>query len=303
MLFIDFIKFVAAERGTDGVRDWSSILVLLLVTNATPPPLPTRGCDTMLKPASLKRAQRAPSSFFIHVSVSAKISKASSTASSRMSIALFLSEKQFRRPNLSLLDTVSFLTGTGDGWGIVDQLRCETSNSLQLNKFSAKFIFFPNIASLPTVYQSKSRSLPLNDGRMMASLKSFGKTPFVRLSLTIRDNTGISSGSASFTMLEGIGSREQCFLFISRIVLASSSSVTGLNLVNDDLQGSSVLLEILSERFCRTFWNSLAIPPAVFITNGEKTPPGAIIIWVPRSDFTGARYQKSLLRPTFFKRL
>eukprot|EP00116_Pleurobrachia_bachei_P016489 sb/3476751/ len=30
---------------------------------------------------------------------------------------------------------------------------------------------------------------------------------------------------------------------------------------------------------------------------------GAIIIWVPCSLFTGARYQKSILRPTFFKRL
>eukprot|EP00116_Pleurobrachia_bachei_P017991 sb/3478253/ len=28
---------------------------------------------------------------------------------------------------------------------------------------------------------------------------------------------------------------------------------------------------------------------------------GAIIIWVPRSDFTGACYQKSILRPTFFQ--
>eukprot|EP00116_Pleurobrachia_bachei_P016123 sb/3476385/ len=31
------------------------------------------------------------------------------------------------------------------------------------------------------------------------------------------------------------------------------------------------------------------------------THAGAIIIWVPCSDFTGARYQKSILRPTFFK--
>eukprot|EP00116_Pleurobrachia_bachei_P004974 sb/3465236/ len=37
--------------------------------------------------------------------------------------------------------------------------------------------------------------------------------------------------------------------------------------------------------------------------NSHPKWPGAIIIWVPRSDFTGARYQKSLLRPTFFKRL
>eukprot|EP00116_Pleurobrachia_bachei_P007915 sb/3468177/ len=35
----------------------------------------------------------------------------------------------------------------------------------------------------------------------------------------------------------------------------------------------------------------------------QRFSTGAIIIWVPRSDFTGARYQKSLLRPTFFKRL
>ena len=63
-----------------------------------------------------------------------------------------------------------------------------------------------------------------------------GNKPFVRLSLTIRDNTGMSSESASLIMLEGIGSREQCFLFISRIVLASFSSVTGLNLVNEDVQ-------------------------------------------------------------------
>eukprot|EP00116_Pleurobrachia_bachei_P011552 sb/3471814/ len=40
----------------------------------------------------------------------------------------------------------------------------------------------------------------------------------------------------------------------------------------------------------------------------QKDPPvpwlkNLTIIWVPRSDFTGARYQKSLLRPTFFKRL
>eukprot|EP00116_Pleurobrachia_bachei_P015220 sb/3475482/ len=35
----------------------------------------------------------------------------------------------------------------------------------------------------------------------------------------------------------------------------------------------------------------------------EKCIHPTIIIWVPCSDFTGARYQKSILRPTFFKRL
>eukprot|EP00116_Pleurobrachia_bachei_P002380 sb/3462642/ len=39
------------------------------------------------------------------------------------------------------------------------------------------------------------------------------------------------------------------------------------------------------------------------IAPGGANDTGAIIIWVPRSDFTGARYQKSILRPTFFKRL
>eukprot|EP00116_Pleurobrachia_bachei_P011629 sb/3471891/ len=38
-------------------------------------------------------------------------------------------------------------------------------------------------------------------------------------------------------------------------------------------------------------------------TEFPRSRSGAIIIWVPRSDFTGARYQKSILRPTFFKRL
>ena len=109
---------------------------------------------------------------------------------------------------------------------------------------------------------------------MMASLKTDGNKPFVRLSLTMRDNTGMSSGSASLIMLEGIGSREQCFLFISRIVLASSSSVTGLNLVNEDVQvigtGSVVGVGTSSASITEYIFVTLALKLISFETHKDR---------------------------------